>query len=491
MVFSSHVFLFYFLPAALGLYYLCPARWRGLLLIGLSYLCYGWANPWFVLLLVFSTVLNYACGEWISGRWRIPGLWRGEPAGRGLPAAGQRKAALGLCIAGNLAFLGFFKYLGFVEANLNALLGVFGRAPVEVYTVALPAGISFYTFKAMSYCLDVYQGASKPARGPVDFACYVALFPQLVAGPIGRFRDLGEQLQRRSQTLERFSQGVFFFALGMLKKVLLADPMGQVADAAFGAASVPWHAAWAGALAYSFQIYFDFSGYSDMAGLGRLMGFHFLENFDFPYISRGIGEFWRRWHISLGNFMREYLYIPLGGNRVAPARRAFNLWLVFLLSGFWHGAAWNFVIWGAWHGLWIVVEKRLAGRRGARTRPAVLAVPATFLLVLIGWVFFRAENLAAAGAYFRALAGLATAPAAPPPALADLRTATAMILGTGLSFAPLFTRRVPSHDWTVADGTPGAACRIILRTAATLALIGLSTLPLLLGGFNPFIYFRF
>jgi len=473
MVFSSHVFLFYFLPAALGLYYLCPARWRGLLLIGLSYLCYGWANPWFVLLLVFSTVLNYACGEWISGRWRIPGLWRGEPAGRGLPAAGQRKAALGLCIAGNLAFLGFFKYLGFVEANLNALLGVFGRAPVEVYTVALPAGISFYTFKAMSYCLDVYQGASKPARGPVDFACYVALFPQLVAGPIGRFRDLGEQLQRRSQTLERFSQGVFFFALGMLKKVLLADPMGQVADAAFGAASVPWHAAWAGALAYSFQIYFDFSGYSDMAtGLGLMMGF----------------EFRRRWHISLQNWLQDFIFMPLTKRLMRTKLRGkghaipwIGYMVTFLACGLWHGAAWTFVVWGGLHGLLLCLE-RLAGRK-----PIYAGLPqwcrtlATFALVLLTWVFFRAETFGDALSYLSAMFGLTAA--APSAALVPGVVYQPQFL---VVFAACLLIHVFRLDtWDLAQDLRPA--KLVLAAAAFAASVAM----LFTQSYEPFLYFRF
>jgi alginate O-acetyltransferase complex protein AlgI len=479
VVFSSLTFLYLFLPLTLAAYTLAPARARNGVALAASLLFFAWGAPRFVFLLVAGCLMDYVIGNRLAP---------------GAAGAVARRRWLGLGLAVNLALLLYFKYANFGLEQLNALLALAGRGPLVWTRVALPIGISFFTFQKISYLMDVFRGTARPAANFGRYLLFIALFPQLIAGPIVRYHDVAAQLESRRTDAENRLAGAWRLALGLAKKCLLANPLALLADQAFGAApgTLGAGAAWAGLYAYALQIYFDFSGYSDMAlGLGRLMGFHFLENFDFPYISRGIGEFWRRWHISLGNFMREYLYIPLGGNRVAPARRAFNLWLVFLLSGFWHGAAWNFVIWGAWHGLWIVVEKRLAGRRGARARPAALAVPATFLLVLIGWVFFRAANLAAAGAYFRALAGLATAPAAPPPALADLRTATAMILGTGLSFAPLFTRRVPSHDWTVADGTPGAACRIILRTAATLALIGLSTLPLLLGGFNPFIYFRF
>ena len=482
MVFSSLTFLYLFLTLTLAAYYLAPARARNGVALAASLVFFAWGAPRFVLVLVAGCLLDYVIGQ------------RLVPEATGATAGRRRWLTIGLVI--NLALLLYFKYANFGVEQLNALLALAGREPLAWTRVALPIGISFFTFQKISYLVDVFRGTAQPAANFGRYLLYIALFPQLIAGPIVRYHDVATQLESRQCDAEDRLAGAWRLALGLAKKCLLANPLALLADQAFAAApgTLGAGAAWAGLYAYALQIYFDFSGYSDMAiGLGRMMGFRFLENFDFPYISRGMVEFWRRWHISLGNFMRDYLYIPLGGNRVSPARRNFNLWVVFLLSGLWHGASWNFVVWGAWHGLWIVADKKLAGPRHApRKRPAVLAVPVTFLLVLIGWVFFRAETLPAAATYLRALTGLAaTAAATPLPALTDPRTMTAMLLGTGLAFAPLLIGREPSHEWTVADGTPGAAGRILLRTAATMTLIGLSTLPLLLGGFNPFIYFRF
>ena len=479
MVFSSLTFLYLFLPLTLAAYHLAPPRARNGVALAASLLFFAWGAPRFVFLLAAGCLMDYAIGRRLTP---------------GAAAAAARRRWLGLGLAVNLALLLYFKYANFGLEQLNALRALAGREPWTWTRVALPIGISFFTFQKISYLVDVFRGQAQPARGFGRYLLYIALFPQLIAGPIVRYHDVAAQLDHRQSGTEDMLAGAWRLALGLAKKCLLANPLALLADQTFGAppGALGAGAAWAGLYAYALQIYFDFSGYSDMAiGLGRLLGFHFLENFDFPYISRGMVEFWRRWHISLGSFMRDYLYLPLGGNRVPPARRAFNLWLVFLLSGLWHGAAWNFIVWGAWHGLWITLEKRFAGRRGPPVAPAAVAIPATFLLVLIGWVFFRAESLAAAGAYLHALVGGTAAPAGPPPALADTRTLAALLAGTGLAFAPLLVRRAPSHDWTVADEAPRAAGRILLRTAATLALIGLSTLPLLLGGFNPFIYFRF
>ena len=479
MVFSSLTFLYLFLPLTLAAYTLAPARARNGVALAASLLFFAWGAPRFVFLLVAGCLMDFVIGNRLAP---------------GAAGAAARRRWLGLGLAVNLALLLYFKYANFGMEQLNALRALAGRGPLAWTRVALPIGISFFTFQKISYLMDVFRGTARPAANFGRYLLFIALFPQLIAGPIVRYHDVAAQLESRQADTEDRLAGAWRLALGLAKKCLLANPLALLADQTFGAApgTLGAGAAWAGLYAYALQIYFDFSGYSDMAiGLGRLMGFRFLENFDFPYISRGMVEFWRRWHISLGNFMRDYLYIPLGGNRVAPGRRAFNLWLVFMLSGLWHGAAWNFVVWGAWHGLWIAIEKRLSRRPGARTPPAALAVPATFLLVLIGWVFFRAESMAAAGDYLRSLAGLAAATDAGLPALADPRTAAALLLGTGMAFAPLLARRASSHDWTVADGTSRATGRILLRTGATLALIGLSTLPLLLGGFNPFIYFRF
>jgi alginate O-acetyltransferase complex protein AlgI len=348
MVFSSHVFVFYFLPVALGTYYALPRRARHFAVTVLSYVFYGWANPRFVFLMLASTAVDYLCGLAIAGRL---GRRFGEPI-ETLPLAGPRtraqRTALVVSVCANLSLLGFFKYFNFAVANYNGALRLVGLDQYQwedVLRVTLPLGISFYTFQSMSYSIDVYRGHARAIRNAVDFACYVSLFPQLVAGPIIRFSEVADQLRERRHTLEKFARGVAMFSLGMGKKVLLANPCGKVADMAFDAGSVVAVDAWYGVLAYAFQIYFDFSGYSDMAiGLGLMLGFTFPKNFDSPYRAESITDFWRRWHISLSSWLRDYLYIPLGGNRRGPWRTYANLAAVMLLGGLWHGAAWNFVI---------------------------------------------------------------------------------------------------------------------------------------------------
>lgn len=478
MVFSSLTFLFVFLPLTLAVYYAAPPRARNGVALLASLDFFAWGAPRFVFLLAASC----ACDYWLGG---------GIAPGAAAPAARRRRLILGVAL--NLGLLLYFKYANFGVAQLDALLGACGLAPLRWTRVALPIGISFFTFQKLSYLLDVYRGSAQPARGFGRYLLFVTLFPQLIAGPIVRYHDVAAQLDRRDVDSAGCLDGGWRFALGLAKKCLLANPLALAADQAFGAApaTLGAGAAWAAVYAYALQIYFDFSGYSDMAiGLGRMLGFHFLENFDCPYVARGMGEFWRRWHISLGNFMREYLYLPLGGNRVAPARRYFNLWLVFLISGFWHGAAWNFVVWGAWHGVWISLDKLLKSRPRHRPAPGWLAVPTTFLLVLIGWVFFRAENLAAAVGFLRAMAGLGAAPQ-PLDTLADARLLTALAAGSAVAWAPLVTGRPLWRDWSIAGDAPRPLLGLVPRTAATLLLLAASALPLYLGGFNPFIYFRF
>lgn len=480
MVFSSLTFLYFFLPLTLAATFLVPARHRNGVALAASLLFFAWGAPRFVFILVAGCLLDYGIG--------------GRLASGGVPDARRRRRWLGLGIAVNLALLLYFKYANFGMDQINAALELAGATSRPWHRVALPIGISFFTFQKISYLMDVHRGCAAPAKSFGRYLLYITLFPQLIAGPIVRYHDVDRQIDNRNVTLELFLDGWWRLAAGLAKKCLLANPLAILADQAFAAApgTLGAGAAWIGLVAYALQIYFDFSGYSDMAiGLGRMLGFQFLENFNFPYVSRGMVEFWRRWHISLGNFMREYLYIPLGGNRVSPAHRAFNLWLVFLLSGFWHGAAWNFVIWGAWHGLWITIEKRLAGRLKPRVIPAAIGIPITFLLVLLGWVFFRAETLPAAWSYLQMLAGAGATATHPLPALQDARTVTALIAGSGLAFAPLFLGAGLSQDWRVENTARHAGLRVLLRTAVTLALVGLSTLPLLRGGFNPFIYFRF
>ena len=391
MIFSSSIFLYYFLPLFLGTYYLAPRRWRSLVIALFSYVFYGWWRPDFVLLMLISTGVDFFCGRRI-----VEAQERGDTG----------KPFLLTSLAVNLGLLGYFKYANFGIDTLNLMLAQAGKEPVAWAHVVLPVGISFYTFQTLSYSIDLYWRRTEPVRNFTDFMCYVAMFPQLIAGPIVRYRTVAEQLHSRSHSREKFYLGVLWFQLGMVKKVLLADVLADLADGAFGAGPAGPLDAWIGIVAYAFQIYFDFSGYSDMAiGLGLMIGFRLPINFNQPYRSESITDFWRRWHISLSAFLRDYLYIPLGGNRKGPRRTYINLMLTMLLGGLWHGAAWTFVAWGAYQGLWLAAE-RWAGKRAPWARlPRPGRIALTFVVVLGGWVFFRATDFSFALRYFAALGG--------------------------------------------------------------------------------------
>jgi alginate O-acetyltransferase complex protein AlgI len=392
MLFNSYEFLFLFLPLTLlGYYVLIPQKARLGFLTVASYLFYGWWDWRFCSLMLISTVIDYQCGKHIHAS--------DKPR--------TRKHWLLLSLVSNLSLLGFFKYFDLAARSVNQLAAWFGGDPaLPLLGLILPVGISFYTFQSMSYSLDIYMRAAKPARSPMAFACYVALFPQLIAGPIVRYRDLSEQLVHRTHTWSKASLGISFFIAGLAKKVLLADGVAFLVGDAFDTPAPDLIGAWAGTLAYTMQIYFDFSGYSDMAvGLGLLFGFRLPRNFNSPYKARSITDFWRRWHISLSAWLRDYLYIPLGGNRRGPLRTYANLLITMLLGGLWHGAHWNFVIWGGYHGGLLALERRFGTHRCWTRVPASLQHGGTFLLILFGWVFFRAESLAQAGAVFRGLAG--------------------------------------------------------------------------------------
>ena len=453
MVFSSHLFIFWFLPLALGLYYAAGRRtWllgaAGLLAVAiysftgnpwnllgvlpvlltvlhpsarsrrhdlltlLSYTFYGWANPIFVVLMLFSTIVDYICGLIIVqrfGDWRSP-LPMLDKHG---PRTTSQRVALTVSIVTNLALLGFFKYFNFGIDSWNATLAGMGIESAQWDTllrVTLPLGISFYTFQSMSYSIDVYRGDAKAIRNFNDFACYVSMFPQLVAGPIIRFQEVDAQLRERTHTMEKFARGAVFFCTGTAKKILIANPCGKIADTCFDAGSLTTVDAWQGGIAYAFQIYFDFSAYSDMAiGLGLMMGFVFPKNFDSPYHSQSITEFWRRWHISLSTWLRDYLYIPLGGNRFGPARTYINLALVMLLGGMWHGASVNFIVWGAIHGSWLAFERMQGKDSFYRFLPGPVKMAITFVIVCIAWVFFRAATLSDSTQYLAAMFGLTSA----------------------------------------------------------------------------------
>ena len=485
MVFSSHVFVFAFLPAVLAVYYLLPRRARHLGLTVSSYLFYGWTNPLFMVLMASSTVVDYLCGLAMAGRlgrrFAEP-IERLEPGG---PRSRGQKLAVAVSVVANLSLLGFFKYFNFAVDSYNQLLVAAGLGDLgldSVLRVALPLGISFYTFQSMSYSIDVYRGHSRALRSFIDFACYVSLFPQLVAGPIIRFSEIADQLRRRTHTLEKLARGAAFFSLGMAKKVLLANPCGKVADTVFDAGSAPALDAWYGVTAYAFQIYFDFSGYSDMAiGLGLMLGFVFPKNFDSPYRADSITDFWRRWHISLSTWLRDYLYLPLGGNRRGAGRTYVNLALVMLLGGLWHGAAWNFVVWGGLHGLLLAAERARGKRSLLAGAPRPIRVGGTFLLVLISWVFFRAPDLPAAGRYLAAMFGLAEPQAGAwllsgvvhqPYYLVTLALAALVVWAGPQSWD--WTRRLPA--W---------------KALACLVAFWLSLAALTTQAYNPFIYFIF
>jgi alginate O-acetyltransferase complex protein AlgI len=365
---------------------------------------------------------------------------------------------------------------------VNEALAWFGAGPFSVWSIVLPVGISFYTFQALSYSVDVYRGDAAPARSVGDFACFIALFPQLIAGPIIRYHTIAKQLIRRSHTWERFAAGATLFVLGFAKKILLANPLGRIADTAFGAESLTAVDAWFGVTAYAFQIYFDFSGYSDMAvGLGRMIGFEFIKNFNAPYRAESITDFWRRWHISLSTFLRDYLYIPLGGNRRGPLRTYANLTMVMLLGGLWHGANWTFVVWGAYHGLWLSVERGLGKQNVYHQLPKAFRVGITFVLVLFSWVLFRADTLAEATRYFRLMFGGGELEVGSYLVSGLLYTrGNLMIMALG---GWLAVSRWQAHDWSERITWPKA---LLVGPAFALALMAMFA-----QAFNPFLYFQF
>jgi alginate O-acetyltransferase complex protein AlgI len=478
MAFTSHIFLFYFLPVLLLLYYVLPGRSpvaRNVLLLAASYIFYAWVNPWFAALLFGLTVVNYIVARCIAGT-----------------EVRRTRLALTACaVTVDLAVLGFFKYMGFFEHMLNRLVAVVGMDTLPVLKIVLPVGISFYTFKLISYLADTYR-VQPPARSLLDFACYVSFFPQLLSGPIQRYGTIdaksesvptfADQLIARQYTLDKFSWGVALFMLGFAKKILLANDMGQVADAVFAAATPSTLDAWFGALAYTFQLYLDFSAYSEMAiGIGLMLGFECPRNFDAPYRADSFSDFWRRWHISLSSWLRDYLYIPLGGNRAGTGRTYLNLMIVFLLCGLWHGAGWTFIVWGAWHGFWLVVERAFGRKPFYASLPRSARVLVTLLLITIGWVIFRAETLSEAGRLLAVMFMPAAAQGGSMLLSSIIYTRghlIVMALCALLVFQPVqgfdWTRRL---DWS----------RVLLPAG----LFVLSLLTLFAQSFRPFLYFQF
>ena len=501
MLFSSLVFLFGFLPLFFVGYlalFLPSMRgsaqsgtsanaWRKAShawLLAWSIGFYAWGEFELVLVMVLSTFVDYACGLAISRR-------------QGRDRRGRAWLVASLCT--NLGLLAFFKYANFGIENARSFLtwvGADGLALSGIPEIALPLGISFYTFQSMSYTIDVYRRQVEATSSLLDFACYVTMFPQLVAGPIVRYVDVAAELRQRSLRIEDFASGALRFTVGLAKKVLIANTVAQVADRIFDlpTSEVSTSLAWVGALAYTLQIYFDFSGYSDMAiGLGRMLGFRFPENFNYPYVARSNQDFWRRWHISLSTWFRDYLYIPLGGNRGHPLVVYRNLVLVFLLCGLWHGASWNFVIWGGYHGLFLIVERRGLGR-WLEARPRALQHVYALAVAVGGWVLFRAETLEQAGAFYAAMVGLGAGVAS---AMWLLDPAVLVAAAAGAVFAtpvaPLLLRTwqrghaastgLARSSFVVSETIVLAATPPLLLTACTAALAA--------GTHNPFIYFRF
>ncbi len=486
MVFSSSVFLFLFLPAVLLLYFVVPRNTRNLFLLLASLLFYAWGEGVFVAIMLASIVFNYLGGLVIA-------RYRRDLIG---------KIALLLAVFTNLALLGSFKYANFLADNLNLAIAALGLTPIQLDPVHLPIGISFFTFQAMSYVIDVYRGQAEVQRNPINSALYIALFPQLIAGPIVRYHHIAEQLLHRRVSLDGFTSGVALFIFGLGKKMLIANPMGEVADQIFAvpAEHLTFGLSWLGVTCYTLQIYFDFSGYSDMAiGLGRMFGFRFLINFNYPYIARSIQEFWRRWHISLSRWFRDYLYIPLGGNRCAPWRVYANLLTVFFLVGLWHGASWNFVLWGMVHGAFLILERSGFGALLARSWSIVRHIY-VLLVVMLAWVLFRADTLDYAWAFIEAMFGGASGAGTAFHVGLYWDRETAIVFAAGLVAAtpvlPWLKRRwflaPPPRLGRLLDRSPALNVAYSLAVISMLCLIVVGAgMHLAAGTHNPFIYFRF
>ena len=466
MVFSTPFFLFFYLPLVLVLYYITPLKFRNLALLVVNLIFYGWGEPVYILIMFASIAIDYTHGMLVD-RCKRNGNDRGA------------KAAVASSVIFNLALLFFFKYWDFVALSLQKI----GLDFMPHLGLKLPIGISFYTFQTMSYTIDVYRGDARVQKNIVSFGTFVTLFPQLIAGPIIKYKDLDEQLDSRKHSPEQFASGVQTFVAGLAKKVLLANNVGLLWDAvkAIPGGELTTAAAWLGAVAYGLQIYFDFSGYSDMAiGLGRMLGFEFLKNFDYPYLSKSISEFWRRWHISLGSWFREYVYIPLGGNRVGKARLCLNLLVVWSLTGIWHGANWNFLLWGLYFGVLILVERMFLGK-WLKKLPAALQHVYTLVLVCVSWAIFAVEDMGALGNYLAAMFGFGAggADAAFFYYLRSYGPSLVIMLVAATPLAKNLWKKLPDKVW---------------KTALPALLLGglvLSTAYLVDGTYNPFLYFRF
>ena len=461
MLFSSIPFLYYFLPLVLIVYFAVPGKWKNGALLLSSLIFYGWGEPKLLFLMVFTIALFYVCG-----------LAIGRAEGQE-----QKKFWLSVSIVISVALLGLFKYADFFIGSVNSVTGL----SLPFLKLALPVGISFYTFQCLSYTIDVYRGNVPPQKNPVSFGAYVALFPQLIAGPIVRYVDVARELEHRTYSWENMALGLRRFLVGLGKKVILADNFALLMKLfrESGEKSVLFY--WMYAIAFALNIYFDFSGYSDMAiGLGRIFGFHFIENFNYPYLSKSVTEFWRRWHMSLGSWFRDYVYIPMGGNRVSRGRWVFNILTVWMLTGLWHGAAWNFVLWGLLFAALLLTEKWVPA---LQKLPGFLRHGYTLLAVVLSFVLFNAESMSQAAGDFAGLFGFGGLPLVSPPALYYLRSYGVLFLIGFLGATPVVRDAAARISRTKVG--------LVLESVAMLLLLLVCTAYLVDGSFSPFLYFRF
>ena len=466
MVFSSTIFLCVYLPLVLLGYYICPKKGRNLFLLIVSLVFYAWGEPKYVFLMIFSILVNYIFG-------RLMDKNRGRQK--------RMKLLLVLSVVIDLGLLSVFKYTDFIITNVNAIFG----SSFDLLKIALPIGISFYTFQAMSYTIDVYRNDVRVQKNLIDFGMYITMFPQLIAGPIVRYADVQDQLAERSVTTADFSEGVMRFVVGLGKKVLLANQMGAVWSEIYAlGGDVSALMAWTGAIAYTFQIYFDFSGYSDMAiGLGRMFGFKFPENFRYPYQSVSITDFWRRWHITLSTWFKEYLYIPLGGNRCGLARQALNLLIVWSLTGFWHGAGWNFVMWGLYYFVILFIEK-LFLLKALDKLPKFFRHVYALLLIVIGWVIFASDDVSVLLPYLGSMFGA-------NGAVGGMDVYTLFTKAVLLIICCVASTELPKRLFLSATGAMNEKAAFTIKSVMTIALLALSMILLIGDSYNPFLYFRF
>jgi alginate O-acetyltransferase complex protein AlgI len=466
MVFSSIPFMFKYLPVVLAVYYLAPVKWRNPWLFAVNLLFYGWGEPVYILLMVFSITINYINGILID-KYR----------------ADDRKARRVLLVNTviNLSMLVFFKYFDLIIETLRVIPPLSGLKPLGI---ELPIGISFYTFQTMSYPIDVYRGDASVQKNYVSFGTFVALFPQLIAGPIVRYKDVADQLGFRAGSAEQFASGVRRFVIGLGKKSLIANNIGSLWDlyAAAGASELTMMGSWLGIAAFTLQIYFDFSGYSDMAiGLGRMLGFEFLENFNYPYISKSITEFWRRWHMSLGTWFRDYVYIPLGGNRCGLRRQFLNILIVWALTGIWHGANWTFLLWGLYYAAFLMLEKAFLLKK-LKSAPAALTHIYTILIVMVGWVIFQLDTLDKCGVYLSAMFGMGKAGVFAPRDFYYMSAYAVTFIVAAVSATPMGAK--------IFGKLPGKLQSAAAPVMIVLVLV-LATAYIVDGTYNPFLYFQF